>query len=462
MYKAMFVLCVALNGASEAQPSKIYPDLTGDCVIDMFDVMAVSSASNDPRSDLNFDGIVDMLDVELVVQNVGTTRKFTNHWGVWTIAPMTPWNYPMSNHVPLTGTKVSTNFAFLHQGAGLIPESLHEMFWTDLNLDGKVDSKECDNWQTTFSAWLVTHNLFAKIAIEAMVPVNLPPQQTFTTIFDYEKWEPVWEANQDPEGEDFHRTMWTACLKDIHMPLFDTEFLDQVGYTPPVGTKKWNDLPLVQKEILLKQSWDHFARVIYQDTIDQFRELRPQNRYKLGFHNTPARCGGKTCPVERLAWNDQMAWLWPQIDVLCPSMYAAWWIEDGTTPDPCIMSFKGTKYTADVIAGNLAECWRVRDTYSAGAAVVPVLTWSHTGRAAGGSTATSQCKVAAQDAIVSSTSAYFYLWICKMYGADGTIIWGTLRDETLNVPYLKRQDPMIVAPHLEENWFPLINDITCN
>eukprot|EP01047_Picozoa_sp_COSAG01_P045897 COSAG01_NODE_4263_length_5198_cov_77.376937_8_plen_470_part_00 len=254
---------------------------------------------------------------------------------------------------------------------------------TRMMLDYSTNSS-FHGWPQNFEAWMARHlaRLESDIETQASISWNktaIPKDWDGIAYADLESIKPLWELeylgrSQGPDckpldGDGPCTAMWgnpnaTMCsgcsgpalwdwatfVKSVCAGALDPVLLASANFSAPAGATTWAGLTATQQLQLLKGSYDHYSRRFFSDTLAQLKALRPKARWGVwaypkpalpntssfveyrGFNASCAQFGPHKAdanpdfPCTDLAdWqrlNDELSWLWAQLDVLMPSLCA--------------------------------------------------------------------------------------------------------------------------------------------
>jgi hypothetical protein len=342
-------------------------------------------------------------------------------------------------------------------------------------------------WRQNYARWMTAHR--AQLAVDLSVGTagierngSVPHNWTGPVVIDWEYWRVSWQSSTETtnlpccrfpgyahaqldyrcpvngtgpctgqwgNGPLYH---WALFVSNISTPGFDKEFTGMVDWTAPTASKGWNDLTPCQQLELLRQSYDHFARDFYTQTLDTLSSLRP--RAKWGFWGIPrsgfpslresrdsnsceegcsaplgpgnsSSCGYNGPGTDGLRWqqqvNDDLNWLWAKVGVLVPDLYSRGFVQDsgapvcGPTKYPDILHWT-QKDNQIWLDSTLVECARIRDAQPNRPALLPYFWWHFTwisGSCSKNNTFTPLGNVVG-----------FFESASKL--ADGMVLWGTL------------------------------------
>ncbi|HYF16013.1 MAG TPA: hypothetical protein VD971_13165 [Phycisphaerales bacterium] len=384
-----------------------YVDLNDDCVVDNGD-LGVLLASWGPcaspcPADLNGDMEVDGIDQGLLLSAWETQcPPFTVHWNAVGIQALQVTLDPDLDAVMQRDVVILSEHHY-----GIFPSAgLHLTF----GRNGIYT-----NWETYHQQYLARH----VDEVEEFVYTPYPNGPGLTAayegraIIDYESWRPVWENNSVAVQEE-----WETFIAAINSPAWDQEFLAAIAYTPPAGVNNFRQLDEEEEEDFLKLSWDHFAKEFYLLSLHAGRVALPEARF--GFYGFPQRVyweppGQVGYPEAQKGYNDEMIWLWQQVDILVPSIYQPYYSVD---PDNTLGSWQNpSDDNATYIIENIAEALRLRGSVTHDPDILAyVAPFYH-----GNSTTNPNPYF---ETAVNDINLDQQVRMSRYAGADGIVIWG--------------------------------------
>jgi hypothetical protein len=375
----------------------VRPDLNGDCTIDGGDWGILlgqwGSCSSPCSADFNGDMEVDGTDWAILLgywnENCG---PYEFHWNVGGGQAS---NITLDSGIDVAIQRDVNTFA--QQFYGTFPaDGLHLTFGS---------GGDYSDWYNFHGDFLDDH----AAAIENFIAgEGLTSSYSGYAIIDYELWGPIWENNGGPT-----QTSWKACIEDINTPHWDNRFITTISYTPPTGITGYSGLSSTQKETFAKLSWVFFAKEFYELSLETGKAELPSASF--GFYDFPLRrdWDGSQIgyPDAQKDLNDELDWLWAQVDVITPSIYPVFYAVTGTAGSYQITS----EDNATSILENIEEAVRVRDNFASGSTkVLAFVLPYYTGPSRG-----TYYLQALNDINLDQQ-----IRMPRYAGADGVIIWG--------------------------------------
>ena len=258
--------------------------------------------------------------------------------------------------------------------------------------------------------------------LEEKINQNIPEDFDGLAVIDLERWRPEWDRTINKPSE----LPWDADDKDYKDDWEDMLLADDPGV--------FDGLDEVQKEEVLRQTWNEVTKDFYLQTILKCKELRPNAKW--GYWGFPHRkyLTGETPPhvigygdLTFLASdrNDNLDWMWEVQDALFPVTYAFRRtvpteedIEDPIWDDLPPENFQ-------FVNTNVAECRRL----APGKPVYPFITFRY----------------------AAGNGGYKYQWcndlslaqqfeVNRAICADGVVLWGALESEEVALKLQERLD----------------------
>lgn len=173
---------------------------------------------------------------------------------------------------------------------------------------------------------------------------HVPKDTPVLCVLDWESWWPVWERNEDEPSSAGHdaadldfKSDWRDYIRQHRPRLIE-------GLTPE------------EQERVFKQTFEAEAQKFFLATLAECKRIRPQATW--GVYALPFRSYWDYRDEEKAATlrehNDDLAWLWPVVDFIAPSIYCFYKsCESGCENTPA----EDRAY----IEANLAEALRVAD-----------------------------------------------------------------------------------------------------
>ena len=253
-------------------------------------------------------------------------------------------------------------------------------------------AKDWQGWQAQYSAWRDSHASQVDTWLDRKVPANF----SGVLAIDYESWQLDWTSQVADHGtrcdscgawvgqpgtNDCNSCNWMNFTAAASTPVFDPALLNVSGFVPPPSSRGWADLSEAQQSALLAGSWRHFARSVYELTLQRTKQQRPAAR--VGWYGKPSSAAPGATPEEMDAYragNDELAWLWAASDWLGPSVYAKrWTTTSGDAPAgcPCSDEVDSQAVETEWMTATLSEMRRVQKLHAPTAAIIPWITWSY-------------------------------------------------------------------------------------
>lgn len=393
-----------LGGLALAVPAGaqvVTPDINGDCEVDSGDLGVLlaqwGSCSTPCSADLDGDQDVDGGDMGVLMALYSADcPSFEFHWNVTGSQASS-----ISLDTPLDAVTLRDVKIFYEQFYGNFPSGgLHLTFGA---------GGDYSNWAAFHANFLADH----ADKIEDFLTDSPPTGAGLTSsydgyaVIDYESWTPNWEKASSQMKSD-----WKVCIQDINRPAWDSAFLSTVGYTPPLGTSGYQNLSSGQKEAFAKLCWNFFAKELFEESLEDGRAVLPSATW--GYYGYPTAAywdnGSIGYPQSLKDLNDEISWLFDDVDVLLPSLYQIYQPVTGTPGSWQISAANNAKY----IQQNVAEARRLRDTYASGNRILVYVSGFYDSDPAGAYFHTPLNLIGSDQAVRMP----------RYCGADGVIVWG--------------------------------------
>eukprot|EP00039_Didymoeca_costata_P005316 m.80490 g.80490 ORF g.80490 m.80490 type:complete len:399 (-) comp12760_c0_seq2:177-1373(-) len=233
------------------------------------------------------------------------------------------------------------------------------------------------SWKTALNDFLGNHSKILTQELQTQLPSNYKG----AICHDFEAWHPsaLFEMNKVYANKSF--ACWynmTQVVKNISSPTFDSDFNSFVHYTPPASATGWATLSPEEQTLFVRQSWTTMSQVFWNNTLNISRQAQPLAKW--GQWNLPSKFGinGKDGPW----WDssmDELAWLWPQLDVFYPDLYPEVFASAGA-PRPVGLNERCGNYSQSenhaYYVNNTKNAIAIRDKYAPGRPIMLYL-WYH-------------------------------------------------------------------------------------
>lgn len=222
------------------------------------------------------------------------------------------------------------------------------------------------HWEANYDAWLVAH----KAKIHSDVAKAGTGDFAGVAILDYENWFLQYETRWQESFNGPFIASWMQFVTAANFPTFDTRMWQLIGphgWQPPAGTSGWADITQDEQQAAYAASWDYFVAGYVNATLDACKAAMP--KAKWGFFAYPWFRHPRQVNAS-VGFNDDMAWLWSQVDVLAPAFYPEFWTTDDPSKAPCNTTNTPAQDAA-LYSPNVLEAVRLRDTFNPTALVLP-------------------------------------------------------------------------------------------
>ncbi len=303
-------------------------------------------------------------------------------------------------------------------------------------------------WASNYDAWISALRDQLACICDQLIPPGSPIR---IAVIDWEAWDVQWDSGANSTGE---RHEWEEAVRAINggdRPGWDLRFLqDIMTYGDGAkefdvrGTRDYTQLEALHPETaeeLLKTSWEYFTRHYYEVTLHEVNVvLRPEVAW--GFYYKPYRGTPFVNDVVRER-NDSLAWLYPLIDVLCPTWYPTAWYTTGPGNNPkppkdrslCVGEecFATRPWAGETFyESNLDELLRIKTTYgNPDMMLLPYVSWLYSDTALIGNEGCCNLEHRAflNDINLAAQIIKPYNLVSSTYGQglDGLVIWGNFR-----------------------------------
>ena len=444
--------------ALQAQQAEVM-EFTGDCAVGVHDAVAFFDAlgRGSIEAELNGDGVPTPADLQVFLDRYPyRVGKFRAHWCVTT----THGQVPLGQGYRMDGSQGedpdrpdldTTGLPFDYDAAIFYERATGEFYEDGLHLVFAGDG----SWSENYSGWRARHA--AQLADD--VPTILLSREPHykLAMFDLEgwllRWEDMRENAVDDQALDEKCDAWTALVNAINTPAWDESFFEDTGYTPPPGSEGILDIPEERRESAYLASWNWYARDVYLYTLATARSISESiGPVRWGIWGQPKVPWDKVIGPAHRARNDDLAWLWNEVDVLLPRFYRRRY----TTPDPndplsCDPNLNRTPdQQARVWESVMVEMRRVRDEHHAGVGILPVIWWHYDKRAG-------YCQFDFLNPLDVTES----FRIPRRWGAEGVVVWGYTRPRD-GAHWVDEPAPKWVVENvLRLHWAPELNARIC-
>lgn len=450
------LLIMSMCSLTSYAQNAVSVDYTGDCFLDSYDAGEFIRAfgRGSMEAELTGDGLIDLMDIMAFVKALpNDPGEFTVHWCVTTHYGKKPtgFGYRMDGSVgeDPNHPDLDTSLLPVVKDTCILYDHVCEEFPTGGVHEMLLRFGDPDLWAESYSAWRAAHRADLLQRIPELLTSRNPPY-THCSI-DYENPNPRWvdmRKNQAWGDPDMDRRCkeWEALVDEVNSPAWDPDFFESSGFTPPQGTVGIDELTLDEREPAYQASYDLFARRLFLVTLNAARAADDAvGDVKWSFWKYPRVPHDLVVNDDWRERNDDLAWLYRNVDVLTPwfyrRRYTSWDPNDPNSCDPA--RTRSPERQAAVWASAMVECHRLRDAYNPGAEIIPFVWW-HYDLAAG------DCHFEVLNDLDASES----LRIPRRWGASGVYIWGYLnpspddyysalplpRDEVENVLNLQWRD----------------------
>ncbi len=155
--------------------------------------------------------------------------------------------------------------------------------------------------------WMNQHLAKWRQDVQALIP---DPNWTGYAVIDYEEWHPIWERTPNSPSNG---------AADAHDKDFQTDWEEYLVARKPQVLRGLTGAARVRA---LKSTYEAAARDYLMRTYREGKRLRPHAKW--GFYGLPTRevyvnWAPRVDPWRRM--NDEMAWMWREVDVMMPSIY---------------------------------------------------------------------------------------------------------------------------------------------
>jgi hypothetical protein len=417
------------------------PDYNRDCTANFTDSIQFMSdyAAGRPAADLNLDGRVTLSDFT----SFSESRAVNNYTVYWMVSTQVQPQRGMDVQTNLTGIPVSRHCMMIYQqrfprypmrideeNRVILESGYHMMF---RGADGLFTG-----WAANYARWLAEHTQ----SLPAIINEDLPdPNFDGLVCLDWEKVT-ILRSDQDQETME----PWDDMVEQINSPVLNTAFASFSGWTIPTGVTRWADLTEEERLDYLNTAHHKVGMDFFISSIEQIRALRPRAKYS--YYGLPA---GRWLVYtdEHRARNDELAALWPVLDVLSPSTYPLYWTTDDPSTSPCPDAVNTPGQSSAFFRSTLDETWRLKQTYGRPEQqIVSYAGWQYKAQAG-------SCSGEFNPALfVNDTNLIHQLQLPWWFGADGVAIWGHYYP---NHP----QNPQSVGADMQARWGDPIRRLTC-